>query len=759
MSRFPHLVAELHRLESLGLGRAVDRGEIRESVLRVATESGQPFIDACSNDYLGFGNGLEGDYEFLGLLLDRELRSEAPYVLLCCSGVSRETLSSSVRAGLPVASAGRVPPVCGAPRSTCQALATGGANATVSASDCHSFGADTARSRPPRSRISGRARASHSFGADTARSRLTQTDAELQTPTEGEEFGTDDCLEIATAQGTLNLAAHGRASAQCFTEPQYQCPGTDGGPGLDRAEAAASVVAVSGASERIAGAPARDVGPRDVESLMVRSPSHAVPIEDEAASLARSVTASTHSLGVEQVVVGQRVAESGSLAGRGQVVWRAEGTTALVSPSDSRRPLGRGDAPDRLDVSRATSSGSLHPCAAIPAIPSPRTGESLEGTVSGETLTPRRLARTTPSIDAPKVPANQSALVDQDDHHHPPLDSPHRSPPRLPGHLRHPALLMTGSGSSRLVHGSRQPHARLERAIAAWLQEPAALLFSSGYAANVGVMSAIGLPADVIFSDSLNHASLIDGCRLSRATTVVYSHLDLEQLEAHLLAQPCEGHRWIVTESYFSMDGDSPDLLALAALAHRFDASLIVDEAHALGIYGPQGRGLAAAVAVRPDVTIGTLGKAFGTHGAFVASDTTFIAWLWARARSFVYSTAPSPVVSTLSVRHLHAVILADDLRMRLHTTVEKVRRAFTTANLPIHPQSHGPIVPILLNDNQRALAAANYLQTQGILAQSIRPPTVPANSARLRLTLRADLSDEQLERLVDQVIRACRLQ
>ena len=312
----------------------------------------------------------------------------------------------------------------------------------------------------------------------------------------------------------------------------------------------------------------------------------------------------------------------------------------------------------------------------------------------------------------------------------------------------------SGSGASRLIHGTHPHHLALEHALASWLGTESTLLFSSGYAANVGVLSSLPQDGDLIVSDALNHASIIDGCRLSRARTVVVPHLDLDAL-ARALAQPAR-RRWLVTESYFSMDGDTPDLEAIAALARAHDASLIVDEAHALGVFGPHGAGLCAQAAVRPDVLIGTLGKAFGLHGAFVAGSATLRTYLWNRARSFVYSTAPLPLLAALATTHLALVRDAAPQRLQLAEASARLRKELRDAALSVPTASHGPILPLLLGDNRRTLAAAADLAALGLRVQPIRPPTVPAGTARLRITLSATHTPGDLHRLTTALLRTC---
>jgi 8-amino-7-oxononanoate synthase len=310
----------------------------------------------------------------------------------------------------------------------------------------------------------------------------------------------------------------------------------------------------------------------------------------------------------------------------------------------------------------------------------------------------------------------------------------------------------TGSGASRLLGGTHHSHHQLEQAVSDWVGQERALLFSSGYAANVGVLPALVGEADILFSDSLNHASIVDGAKLSKGRTLVYCHRDIDHL-AHLLrSTTCAGQRWLITESYFSMDGDSPDLRALSSLLADQRVSLIVDEAHAMGVFGPKGAGLCAHHQLQPLILIGTFGKSIGTQGAFVAAPMAICTWLWNRARSFVYSTATSPLLAALTLERLTQAQSDDSGRERLHQLGCQVRQALTDAGIPVAPDSIGPIIPILVGESSRAVSLASYLQAQGIVAYAVRPPTVPRGTARLRLTLRADFTDVQVAHLTTEV-------
>jgi 8-amino-7-oxononanoate synthase len=313
-----------------------------------------------------------------------------------------------------------------------------------------------------------------------------------------------------------------------------------------------------------------------------------------------------------------------------------------------------------------------------------------------------------------------------------------------------------GAGASRLIHGSTAEHLKLELDLAAWVGAEAGLLFSSAYAANLGLISALGLPGSVILSDSANHASMIDGARLSKAEVRIIPHLDLSALDRALKEQRGSRACWVATESYFSMDGDGPDLAALRQICDQHDACLIVDEAHALGVFGPSGSGRCAEAGIKPDILVGALGKAVGTHGGFIAGSEQLRTFLWNKARSFVFSTAPAPHLAELSRAHVQLAREADSLRQALARNSAELRRGLHEAQLALAPGSFGPIVSVILGQNERVLAAAERLRAAGILAQAIRPPTVPSGAARLRLTVKATFTSAEIARLTQAVAEAC---
>ncbi len=313
----------------------------------------------------------------------------------------------------------------------------------------------------------------------------------------------------------------------------------------------------------------------------------------------------------------------------------------------------------------------------------------------------------------------------------------------------HEALeLGAGAGSSRLVSGNVEPHERAERALAEYVGCEATLLTSSGFAANVGTLPALTGPEDVVFSDALNHASIVDACRLSRARTVVFPHLDHAALAAAVREARPFRRGWVVTESLFSMDGDLAPLTDYAKLAATEDLHMYVDEAHALGVVGPDGRGLCAATSIRPDVLVGTLGKAFGCAGAFVGGAAILRTYLWSRNRSHVFSTGLPPSVAASAAAAVRCAATEPGLRLRLHANITRLRGHLTRMNRlpPSHPDA--PILPLIVGDDRKATALSAALLDAGYFVHAIRPPTVPAGTARLRITVSAAHADDELDGL-----------
>ena len=302
-----------------------------------------------------------------------------------------------------------------------------------------------------------------------------------------------------------------------------------------------------------------------------------------------------------------------------------------------------------------------------------------------------------------------------------------------------------GAGASRLISGSLPIHHALEERLAHFKHAEAALLFPSGYHANIGVVTALLGPNDAVFSDALNHASIIDGCRLSRAEVFVYPHRDTAAL-ACLLRDSTARRRLIVTDSIFSMDGDHAPLTEICAIAAEHDAMVMVDEAHCTGVLGRSGAGLVEELGLSDQVTVqmGTLGKALGCAGAFVAGERSLIELLVNRARSFIYTTAlPPPVVAAVDAA-LDLVAREPERRTRVRALAADLRARLVRLGLTV-PDGEGPILPVIVGESERAMAWSRALLERGVFVQAIRPPTVPPGTARLRVTLMATHTEDDL--------------
>ena len=295
-----------------------------------------------------------------------------------------------------------------------------------------------------------------------------------------------------------------------------------------------------------------------------------------------------------------------------------------------------------------------------------------------------------------------------------------------------------GAGASRLVSGNMTIHRRLEEQIAEFKRAPRCVLFGSGYLANTGIVGALAGEGDVVFSDELNHASVIDGCRLARAETFVYRHGDVDHLEWGL-AQAAGRGSLIVTDGVFSMEGDVAPLAEIVELAGRYDARVMVDEAHAVGALGPGGRGTVAAAGLEDevDVVVGTLSKALGTYGAYACCDTSVASYLVNTARTLIFSTALPPPIAA-------AAMAALDLLDRQPRLVERLQRNAETLREELWAQgvdtgaSETQIVPLVMGGAGDAVDASERVLERGIFTQAIRPPTVPEGTARLRLSVMA---------------------
>lgn len=306
-----------------------------------------------------------------------------------------------------------------------------------------------------------------------------------------------------------------------------------------------------------------------------------------------------------------------------------------------------------------------------------------------------------------------------------------------------------GSGASHLVTGHSTAHERLERELARFVDMPSALLFSTGYLANIGVITALTGRDDVIFSDALNHASLIDGMRLSRAKVVRYPHCGLKAL-AEALRQTRARSRFVVTESVFSMDGDMAPLASMLDLCEQHDAWLVVDDAHGFGVLGTEGRGVLEHIGLRSPriIYVGTLGKAAGVSGAFVAGEAPVVEMVLQRARTYIFTTASPPFLADVVETSLQIIREESWRRRKLRAMIESLKRGLRGSGLTLL-QSESPIQPLILGGNAEALAASHHLRERGVFVTAIRPPTVPEGTSRLRITLSAGHEDADVDRLV----------
>jgi 8-amino-7-oxononanoate synthase len=311
-----------------------------------------------------------------------------------------------------------------------------------------------------------------------------------------------------------------------------------------------------------------------------------------------------------------------------------------------------------------------------------------------------------------------------------------------------------GSGASPLITGRSELHAELERKLAEFEGTEAALLFPTGYAANVGTITALVGKRDAIYSDELNHASIIDGCRLSGAAVHVYRHCDLAQLEAMLKAGHDYRRRLIVTDSLFSMHGDYAPLAGLAWLAKDHNAMLMVDEAHSTGVFGEHGRGLCEEDGVEEVVAIrvGTLSKALGSHGGFVVGSQRLIDWLGNRARPYVFSTAAPSAVAAAGLAAVGICQTDSHRRAKVQELALRLRGELVRKQL-IQPTSQSQIVPVILGNADRTMAAAAELRRRGFFVPGIRPPSVPEGQSLLRISLTALHTERQLDDLVAALV------
>lgn len=313
-----------------------------------------------------------------------------------------------------------------------------------------------------------------------------------------------------------------------------------------------------------------------------------------------------------------------------------------------------------------------------------------------------------------------------------------------------------GAGASPLITGRGETHARLETELARLEHAEAALLFTTGFAANVGAIASLVGRGDAVYSDANNHASIIDGCRLSRADVQVYRHRDVDHL-AELLGQGgVFRRRLIVTDSLFSMDGDLAPLPKLAEIAERHGAMLMVDEAHATGVFGPSGAGLCEQMQVESGVhvRVGTLSKALGSLGGFVAGSRQLVDWLTNRARGYFFSTAPPEPVAAASLAALNIVRSEPERRMRLLLQAENLRERLRGMGFEVG-DSQSQIIPLYVGKPERAMQLAAALKEQGVFAPGIRPPSVPPGNSLVRISLSSAHDDAMIDRLVEALQKA----
>jgi glycine C-acetyltransferase/8-amino-7-oxononanoate synthase len=304
-----------------------------------------------------------------------------------------------------------------------------------------------------------------------------------------------------------------------------------------------------------------------------------------------------------------------------------------------------------------------------------------------------------------------------------------------------------GSGASRLVSGTLPPHMELETALARFKGTEASLVFGSGYLANIGLIPALIGPGGLILADRLSHASLLDGCRLSGADLRRFRHGDLGHLETLLAKRPPRRETLIVTEGVFSMDGDLAPIPELLGLADRFGARMLVDDAHGTGVMGPKGRGTAEHFGVDPRLLfhMGTLSKALGTSGGYVTGPASLIRYLVNRARPFIYTTAPPPATAAASLAALAVLDAEPERRACLWRNRERFHAGLTAMGLKT-TETASPIIPVLIGDAQKAVAMAERLLQLGVYAPAIRPPAVPQETSRIRTTVTAEHTTDQLD-------------
>ncbi len=326
------------------------------------------------------------------------------------------------------------------------------------------------------------------------------------------------------------------------------------------------------------------------------------------------------------------------------------------------------------------------------------------------------------------------------------------------GLSRHPRVIQAaqetlekygiGAGAARLISGTSDLHSQLEEELARFKSKERALLFGSGYLTNLGVLSAVAGKEDLIVMDKLCHASLIDGARLSGAIIRVFPHRDYSKCKEILEKSPEFRRKILVSDTIFSMEGDQADLEELIQIKNKYKCLLVVDDAHGVGVFGPTGRGLTEGKEKEIDVIVGTLSKAFGVFGGFAAASRTLVEYFINFSRSFIFATAPPPLVAAAGLEALHLIQEDPSLRQKLWRNIEQVKKFLKPRNFSFEKAS--PIFPIVLGDEKKAVEVSETLLEHGILIPPIRYPSVPRGKARLRLTLSVSHTEEDLEQLFE---------
>jgi 8-amino-7-oxononanoate synthase len=317
-----------------------------------------------------------------------------------------------------------------------------------------------------------------------------------------------------------------------------------------------------------------------------------------------------------------------------------------------------------------------------------------------------------------------------------------------------------GAGAAHLLTGHSRYHQQLEQALADFTGQQRVILFSSGYQANMGVIDGLMARGDLILQDKLNHASLLDGGRLSAAKQLRYRHADMAGLTRRLKQSDAQNNSLIVSDGVFSMDGDLSPLPELVSLAKNYNAALFIDDAHGFGVLGDKGRGSVEHWQIAQHempIEMGTFGKAFGTAGAFVAGDALVIETLIQQSRTYVYTTAQPPAIAAATLASLKLVQDENWRREKLTALINQFRQGAKSLGLNLMA-SHTPIQPVLIGDDKQAIKIGKFLEEKGLLVGVIRPPTVPEGSARLRITLSANHSEQQVKKLLDALETICTL-